>query len=88
MAAIFGKRKKFWELSRVSCIFTLRAKNFAEGDKEIQAISSFTIFVKNSKIQNGRHFGKEEKFLRTEQSILHIYPAGQKFRRNRARFRR
>ena len=42
----------------------------------------FTIFVKNSKIQNGRHFWKEETFLRIEQSILHMYPAGQKFRRN------
>ena len=40
--------------------------------KEIQAILSFTIFVKNSKIQNGRHFWKEEKFLRIEQSIVHI----------------
>ena len=44
----------------------------------------FTIFVKNSKIQNGRHFWKEEKFLRIEQSFLHIYPAGQKFCQNRS----
>ena len=29
--------------------------------KEIQAIINFTIFAKNSKIQNGRHFWKEEK---------------------------
>ena len=49
---------------------------------EIQAILSFTIFVKNSKIQNGCHFWKEEKFLRIEQSISHIYPLGQIFRRN------
>ena len=52
--------------------------------QEIQAILSFTIFVKNSKIQNGRHFWKEEEFLKIEQSILHIYPVGQKFRRNRS----
>ena len=55
------------------------------GDK---AILSFTIFVKNSKIQNGRHFWKEETFLRIEQSfciyILNIYPLGQKFHRNRS----
>ena len=50
--------------------------------QEIQAILSFTIFVKNSKIQNGHHFWKEETLLRIEQSILHIYPVGQKFRQN------
>ena len=49
------------------------------GDK-----SSFTILVQNAKIQNGRHFWKEKNFLRIEQSILYIYPAGQKFCRNRS----
>ena len=39
---------------------------------------------KNSKIKNGRHFWKEEKFLRIEQSILHIYPVGQNFHQNRS----
>ena len=29
-------------------------------------------------------FGKRETFLSIEQSILHIYPVGQKFRRNRS----
>ena len=53
-------------------------------NRSTQAILSFTIFVKNSKIQNGRHFWKEEKFLRIEQSTLHIYIVGQKFRRNRS----
>ena len=43
-----------------------------------------TIFVKNSKIQNGCHFWEKEKFLRIEQSILHIYPLDKKFRRNRS----
>ena len=42
----------------------------------------FSIFVKNSKIQNGHHFSKEENFLKIEQSILHIYRVGQIFRRN------
>ena len=70
-------------------MYTLWAKNFAEialpqhTVQEIQVILSFTIFVKNSKIQNGRHFWKEEEFLKIEQSILHIYPVGQTFRRNR-----
>ena len=30
------------------------------------------------------HFWKQEKFLKIEQSILHIYAAGQKFPRNRS----
>ena len=89
MAAIFGKRKNFWELRRVCCIYTLWVNNFAEialsrTVQEIQAILSFTIFVKNSKIQNGRHFWKEEQFLKIEQSILHVYPVGQKFCWNRS----
>ena len=44
----------------------------------------FSIFVKNSKVENGRHFWKKEKFLKIEQSILHIYPMVQKFRQNRS----
>ena len=68
-------------------MYTLWAKNLAKITlsrtvQDIRAILSFTIFVKNLKIQNGRHFWKEEKFLRIEQSILHIYRVGQKFRRN------
>ena len=60
--------KIFYELSRESCIYTLWAKNFAEialshTVLEIQAILCFMIFVKNYKIQNGRHFWREEIFL-------------------------
>ena len=52
-------------------MYTLWAKNFAEialshTVQEIQAILSFTIFIKNSKIQNGCHFWKEEEFLKIE----------------------
>ena len=55
-------------MARVSCIYTLWIKHFAEivlsrTVYEIQAILSFTIFAKNSKIQNGRHFWREEIFL-------------------------
>ena len=58
-------------------MYILWAKNFAEialsrTVLEIQAILSFTIFVKNLKIQNGHNFWKEEKFVRTAQSILHV----------------
>ena len=40
--------------------------------KEIQANLSFSLFAKDSKIQNGRHFWNEEKFLKIGHSILHI----------------
>ena len=78
MAAIFGKKKNFWKLGRGLRRGTLWVKNFDEialsrTVKEIQAILSFKIFVKNSKIQNGRHFWKEEKFFnigqRTTQGV-------------------
>ena len=66
-------------------MYTLWATNFAEIalSRTVygkQTILSFTIFVKNSKIQNGRHFWKEETFLRIEQNILLMYCVGQKFR--------
>ena len=34
--------------------------------KEIQALLSFTIFVKNWEIQNGRHFWREGKILKLD----------------------
>ena len=52
--------------------------------QEIQAILSFTIFVRNLKIQKWSPFLEREIFLRIEQSILHIYPVGQKYHRNRS----
>ena len=42
--------------------------------KKIEANSCFSIFGKNLKIQNGRHFWEKENFLR--------YPMGRKFQRN------
>ena len=45
---------------------------------------NFAIFVKNSKIQNGRHFWRDRNFLKIGITTLQIYPAGQKFRRNRS----
>ena len=52
--------------------------------KEIEANFCFSIFDKNSKIQNGRHFLEEENFLKTAKSTLLRYPVGRKFRRNRS----
>ena len=69
MAAIFGKSKIFWKLPRAHCLYTLWIKNFDEFAlsrmvKEIEANLCFSIFAKNSKIQNGRHFRGEESFLK------------------------
>ena len=89
MAAIFGKRKKFFLNGQsILHIHPLgqkfhRNRSISHGLGDTSNFK-FYHFVKNSKIQNGRHFWKEEKFLRIEQSILHIYPVGQKFCRNRS----
>ena len=56
--------------------------------KEIEANFCFSIFGKNSKIQNGRHFWEEEIFLKTAKRTLLRYPVGRKFRRNLTRLRR
>ena len=42
----------------------------------------FSIFGKNSKIQNGRHFWGGENFLKIANSTFLLYPVGRKFRRN------
>ena len=52
--------------------------------KEIEANLCFAIFGKNSKIQNGRHFGGGENFLKIAKSTFLRYPVGRKFRRNRS----
>ena len=52
--------------------------------KEIAANFCFSIFDKNSKIQNGHHFWEEENFFLIAKSTLLRYPVGQKFRQNRS----
>ena len=49
---------------------------------EIEANYYFSIFGKNSKIQNGRHFWEEDFFLKIAKSTLLRYPVDRKFRRN------
>ena len=44
--------------------------------KEIEAILCFTIFGKNSKIQNGRHFWGGENFWKIAKSTFLRYPVG------------
>ena len=61
MAAIFGERKIVWKLTIVHILDTLWVENFDEITlshtvKEIEANLCFSIFGKNLKIQNGRHF--------------------------------
>ena len=51
--------------------------------KKIEANSCFSIFGKNSKNQNGRHFWGGENFLKIAKSTLLRYPVGRKFRQNR-----
>ena len=50
--------------------------------KKIEANSCFSIFGKNLKIQNGRHFWEKEIFLKIAKSAFLRYPMGRKFQRN------
>ena len=50
--------------------------------KKIEANFCFSIFAKNLKIQNGRHFGEEENLLKIAKSTFLRYPMGRKFHRN------
>ena len=52
--------------------------------KEIKANFCFSIFGKNSKIQNGGHMWGGEIFLKIAKSTLLRYPKGRKFRQNRS----
>ena len=72
----FWGGESFKKLPRVQCSDSLSVENFNEITlsctvKEIEAILCFTIFGKNSKIQNGRHFWGGEKFLKIAKSTLH-----------------
>ena len=44
--------------------------------KEIEANFCFSIFGKNLKIQNGRHFWRGENFLKIAKSRMLRYPVG------------
>ena len=52
--------------------------------KKIEANFCFSIFGKNLKTQNGRHFWEEENFLIIAKSTFLRYPVGRKFHRNKA----
>ena len=76
--------ENFGKLQRVHCSDTLWVENFDEialshTVKEIEANFWFSIFGKNSKIQNDRHFWEEENFLKIAKSTFLRYPMGRKF---------
>ena len=50
--------------------------------KKIEANFCFSIFSKNLKIQNGRHFWEKENVLKIAKSTFLRYPVGRKFQRN------
>ena len=69
MAAIFGEGKIFLKIANRHSLDTPWIENFVKialsrTVKEIQAILCFSIFGKNSKIQNGRHFWGGENVLK------------------------
>ena len=73
--------ENFFENCRVHFVDTPWVENFDEialsrTVKEIEAISCFAIFGKNSKIQNGRHFWGGENFLKIAKSTFLRYPVG------------
>ena len=47
--------------------------------KKIEANSCFSIFGKNSKIQNGRHFWGGENFWKIAKTTILRYPVGENF---------
>ena len=75
MAAIFGEGKIFENCQEYITLIPCGSKNFDEialsrTVKEIQAILRFSIFGKNLKIQNGRHFWGGENFLKIAESTF------------------
>ena len=72
-------RGKFFEncqesTAQIPCEITL-----SRTVKEILANLCFSIFGKNSKIQNSRHFWGGENFLKIAKTTLLRYPVGQNF---------
>ena len=77
----FWGGENFLNLQRVHSLDTLWVENFdkialSHTVKEIEENLCFAIFGKNWKIQNGRHFGGGENFLKIAKSTLLRYPVG------------
>ena len=90
MAAIFGRTKFFWKLSRVSCIYIPWGPKISPKSLYLARSRRYKHFYvlpflsKIRKFKMAAIFGKRKIFLKIEQSILHIYPTGQNFCRNRS----
>ena len=92
MATIFGKRKFFFsKLCRVLRIEQTFLHIYHLGQKfrrnrsishGLGDTSNFKFYHFCQKFKMATIFGKRKIFLRIEQSILHVYPLGKKFRRN------
>ena len=83
MAANFGEGEIFFEnckeyIAQIPYGSKISTKSLSRTVKEIEANLCFTIFGKNWKIQNGRHFWGGEFFF------FERYPVGRKFRQNRS----
>ena len=76
----------YMSIISASCLFALVGSKILTQKsctvKKIQANFCFSIFGKNLKIQNGRHFWEEENFLKIAKSTFLRYPMGRKFQRN------
>ena len=85
MAAICGKRKIFLKIAKSTLLRYPVGRNFREIalSRAVEANLCFSIFGKNSEIQNGRHFWKEQTFLKIANSKFIRHTVGRKFRRNR-----
>ena len=62
--------------AQIPCGSKISTKSLSRTVKEIEANLCFAIFGKNSKIQNGRHFGGGENFLKITKSTMLRYPVG------------
>ena len=82
----FLGRGKFFENCKEYIPDTLWGENFDEIAlfSTVKANLCFSIFGKNSKIQNGRHMWGGEIFLKIAKSTFLRYPMGRRFRRNRS----
>ena len=89
MAAILGETNFFenWDgyFAVIPCGSKILSKSlYLARFSRYKPFLCFVIFAKNSKIQNGRHVGLDKIFLKIGMATLQIYPADQKFCRNRS----
>ena len=83
-AAIFGEGKFFLKIAKITFLRYPVGRKFRQNRssrmvKEIEANLCFSIFGKNSKIQNGRQFWGGDNFLKIAKSTFLRYPVGRKF---------